>query len=347
MSSDIFDVVVIGAGQAGLASAYYLRRAGVSFVILDAEEGPGGAWRHAWKSLHLFSPASFSSLPGWMMPAKTEATYPARGEVLDYLARYEERYQFPIERPVVVQSVRNVDGGLEVIGEDKTWHARSVLSATGTWGHPFVPGYPGREIFQGRQLHSAHYVDADAFAGQRVAIVGGGNSGAQILAEVSKVAETIWVTPQAPVFLPDDVDGHVLFQRATARVLGGASGPEIGSLGDIVMVPPVKDARDRGVLGSVRPFSRFDRDGVVWQDGTRSDIDAVIWCTGFRPSLDHLQDLGVITGDGRVDVDEGRSIKQPRLWLTGYGNWTGAASATLLGSGRTARELIPRLVAAL
>ncbi|MFC7066157.1 hypothetical protein ACFQKA_12330 [Brucella rhizosphaerae] len=72
-----------------------------------------------------------------------------------------------------------------------------------------------------------------------------------------------------------------------------------------------------------------------------------MWCTGFRPSLDHLQDLGVITGDGRVDVDEGRSIKQPRLWLTGYGNWTGAASATLLGSGRTARELIPRLVAAL
>lgn len=249
MSLETYDVVVIGAGQAGLASAYYLRRAGVSFVLLDAGEGPGGAWRHAWNSLHLFSPASFSSLPGWMMPAKTEAAYPSRDEVIDYLTRYEERYQFPIERPVVVQSVRNVDDGLEVIGEEKTWRARSVLSTTGTWGHPFVPYYPGREIFEGRQLHSAHYVDADAFTGQRVAIVGGGNSGAQILAEVSKVAETIWVTPQAPVFLPDDVDGHVLFQRATARVLGGESGPEIGSLGDIVMVPPVRDARDRGVLG--------------------------------------------------------------------------------------------------
>nr|WP_286202028.1 FAD-dependent oxidoreductase [Ochrobactrum sp. SFR4] len=188
---ETYDVVVVGAGQAGLASAYYLRRTGINFVVLDGEEGPGGAWRHAWKSLHLFSPASFSSLPGWMMLTKTEATYPARGEVLNYLTRYEKRYQFPIERPVVVQSVRNVDGGLEVIGENKTWRARSVLSATGTWGHPFIPGYPGREIFQGSQLHSAHYVDADAFIGQRVAIVGGGNSGAQILAEVSKVAETI------------------------------------------------------------------------------------------------------------------------------------------------------------
>ncbi|HZG27934.1 MAG TPA: FAD-dependent oxidoreductase [Ensifer sp.] len=97
----------------------------------------------------------------------------------------------------------------------------------------------------------------------------------------------------------------------------------------------------------MRPFSRFDRDGVVWQDGTTSDLDAVIWCTGFRPALHHLQDLGVLTEDGRVDVDDGRSIKQPRLWLAGYGNWTGAASATLLGSGRTAREMIPRLVAAL
>jgi thioredoxin reductase len=347
VSFETYDVVVIGAGQAGLASAYYLRRAGVSFVLLDTEDGPGGAWRHAWNSLHLFSPASFSSLPGWMMPAKTEAAYPSRDEVIDYLTRYEERYQFPIERPVVVQSIKNVDGGLEVIGEEKTWRARSVLSTTGTWGHPFVPYYPGREIFEGRQLHSAHYVNGDAFAGQRVAIVGGGNSGAQILAEVSKVAETIWVTPQAPVFLPDDVDGHVLFQRATARVLGGESGPEIGSLGDIVMVHPVRDARDRGVLGSVRPFSRFDRDGVVWQDGTTSDLDAVIWCTGFRPALHHLQDLGVLTEDDRVDVDEGRSIKQPRLWLAGYGNWTGAASATLLGSGRTAREMIPRLVATL
>ncbi len=95
MSSDIFDVVVIGAGQAGLASAYYLRRADVRFVILDAEEGPGGAWRHAWNSLHLFSPASFSSLPGWMMPAKTEAAYPSRNEVVDYLARYEGGIIFP------------------------------------------------------------------------------------------------------------------------------------------------------------------------------------------------------------------------------------------------------------
>jgi putative flavoprotein involved in K+ transport len=345
VSSETHDVVVIGAGQAGLASAYYLRRAGVDFILLDAEEGSGGAWRHAWDSLRLFSSASFSSLPGWMMPAKTDMTCPAREDVIEYLARYEKRYQFHIERPVFVSSVRRADDGLRVLSNKGEWKARAVLSTTGTWRQPFIPAYPGRADFGGHQIHSADYVSADAYSGQRVAIVGGGNSGAQILSEISTVAETIWVTPEPPVFLPDDVDGHALFERATARVLGTAEGAKLGSLGDIVMVPPVKDARTRGVLGSVRPFTHFDVRGVIWRDGTRTDLDAVVWCTGFRPALDHLHDLGVINAKGRVDVDSGQSVKEPRLWLSGYGNWTGAASATLLGAGRAARDMIPRLVA--
>lgn len=201
--------------------------------------------------------------------------------------------------------------------------------------------------FRGVQIHSADYVSAETFSGQRVAIVGGGNSGAQILAEISEVAETIWVTPQVPVFLPDDVDGHVLFQRATARVLGKDEGAQPGGLGDIVMVSTVREARDRGVLDSVRPFSRFDERGVIWRDGSGTDLDAVVWCTGFRPALDHLRDLDVVNSDGRVDVEGGQSVKEPRLWLAGYGNWTGAASATLLGSGRAARDMIPRLVTSL
>lgn len=132
MSSETLDVAVIGAGQAGLASAYYLRRAGVKFIMLDAEERPGGAWRHAWNSLRLFSPASFSSLPGWMMPAKSDTTYPARDDVVDYIARYEQRYQFRIKRPVSVKSVRRIDGGLGVESDQGEWHARAILSTTGT-----------------------------------------------------------------------------------------------------------------------------------------------------------------------------------------------------------------------
>ena len=119
------------------------------------------------------------------------------------------------------------------------------------------------------------------------------------------------------------------------------------TLGDIVMVPPVKEARDRGVLHAVRPFARFTRDGVAWSDGATRPVDAVVWCTGFRPATDHLRSLGIVGPDGRVEVRDQRSVREPRLWLAGYGNWTGAASATLIGAGRTARELVPRIVSAL
>lgn len=339
------DVIVVGGGQAGLAIAYYLRRAELSFVILDAGEGSGGAWVHTWDSLHLFSPAAFSSLPGWPMPAGDTHAFPARDEVIAYLTRYEQRYGFAIERPCVVQEVVPVAEGLQVgLTSGRCLTARAVVSATGTWSAPFVPSYPGQDLFGGTQLHSAFYRSPKPFRGRRVLVVGGGNSGAQIFAELADVAAATWVTVQEPIFLPDDVDGRVLFERASARVRG-EDGP--AGFGDIVMVPPVKAARDRGILHAIRPFARFTTDGVIWPDGTAEQIDAVIWCTGFRAATAHLQPLGCVGPGGRVEVVDQRAVAEPRLWLAGYGNWTGAASATLIGAGRTARELVPRIVEAL
>lgn len=339
------DVIVIGGGQAGLAVAYYLRRAGLSFVVLDAGEGPGGAWVHTWDSLHLFSPAAFSSLPGWPMPAGEANAFPTRNEVIAYLGRYEQRYGFAIERPYVVEAVEPVAHGLQVrLASGRRLTARAVVSATGTWSSPFVPAYPGQDQFRGTQIHSGFYRSPEPFRDQRVLVIGGGNSGAQIFAELAAVATARWVTLQEPIFLPDDVDGRVLFERASARVRG-EDGP--AGFGDIVMVPPVKAARDRGILHTVRPFERFTSGGVIWPDGTEGSVDAVIWCTGFRAATAHLQPLGCVGPDGRVEVVDQRAVAEPRLWLAGYGNWTGAASATLIGAGRTARELVPRIVEAL
>lgn len=334
------DVVIIGGGQAALSVAYYLRRTNYSFVILDAEVSPGGAWQHGWDSLRLFSPSTWSSLSGWQMPP-TQETYPSRDQVIRYLANYESRYEFPVHRPVWVSAVNNHGDHLEVVSDHQRWRARAVVSATGTWRSPFIPSYPGKELFKGLQLHSAHYQTPALFRDKKVLIVGGGNSGAQILAEVSRVADCTWVTPSEPLFLPDDVDGRVLFQRATDRWKAHLEGRQIdqpvGGLGDVVMVPPVKEARDRGVLHAVRPFERFTASCVIWADGSETTGDAVIWCTGFRPALTHLQPLGVINSEGKVDVEGTRSIQEPRLWLVGYGEWTGLASATLIGVGRTAR----------
>lgn len=345
------DVVIIGAGQAGLATAYFLRRTALTFVLLDDQPAPGGAWRHAWKSLRLFSPANWSSLPGWPMPPGTD-TYPARDDVLDYIARYEARYQLPVVRPVHVSRVtrQEISGQTPALlthTDQGVWSGKAVVSATGNWSHPHIPVYPGIEIFKGNQQHSASYSEPSLYTGKRVLVIGGGNSGAQILAEVSKVAHTTWVTPTAPVFLPDEVDGRVLFERATQRWLAIKQGRPVdsplGGLGDIVMIPSVREARERGALVSVRPFESFTEYGVRWPDGRTEDIDAVIWCTGFKPALQHLAELDVIESDGKVAVNESHSIKEPRLWLVGYGDWTGPASATLAGVMRAARTAVQEI----
>ncbi|MGX9963464.1 ArsO family NAD(P)H-dependent flavin-containing monooxygenase [Roseomonas sp. F4] len=346
----MMDVLVIGAGQAGLAAGYFLRRAGLAFQLLDAGQAPGGAWRHGWDSLTLFSPASQSALPGWPMPPTPGGGYPPRDAVVAYLTAYEARYALPVQRPVRVIAVRRAADGLRVEAADgAAWTARAVISATGTWSQPFTPDTPGRDIFAGRQIHSAEYRRPEDFAGQSVLVVGGGNSGAQILAEVSRhAARATWVTERPPVFLPDDVDGRVLFERATARWQAEREGklapPPLGGLGNIVMVPPVVEARARGVLHSLPPFQRLDASGAVWADGSCVTADAIIWCTGFRPALDHLAPLDLVEADGRVRVSPtGRALAEPRLWLLGYGDWTGAASATLAGVTRAARAAVAEI----
>ena len=346
------DVAVIGGGQSALAAGFYLRRSGLSYVLLDAQERPGGAWQHGWDSLRLFSPAQWSSLPGWMMPGGPDH-YPTRDETIAYLTEYERRYALPVRRPTRVTAVKRHGEGFTLeLAEPSgraTLEARAVISATGTWEQRWIPDLPGRDRFGGRQLHSARYRGPAPFAGQRVVIVGGGNSGAQVLAELSQVAQTTWATFAPPTFLPDDVDGRVLFEQATAKFQATQEGRPFqpATLGDIVMVPPVREARDRGALTSIRPFTQLTPRGLVWSSGREETVDAVVWCTGFRPALDHLAPLGVLESSGRPALEGTRSVKEPRLWLMGYGDWTGFASATLIGVGRTARATVEEIVAAL
>lgn len=317
------EVVVIGGGQAGLATGYYLRRAGVDFVVLDDQPAPGGAWRHTWPSLTLFSTAGFSNLPGIPMPAHDG--FPPASHVIDYLAAYERRYSLPVVRPVHVERVTYASGVFHVRTAARSWRARALVSATGTWSRPFVPGCPGR--FAGRQWHSAHYPGPGPFLGSRVAVVGGANSGAQIAAELSEVAQVTWYTQHPPRWMPDDVDGRVLFRRNQHRALAMQRGePDpggSGELGDIVVVPPVRAARDAGRLVASPMVDRLDR----------IEADHLVWCTGFRPALGHLR--------GLLD---GRTPRVPGLHLVGYGDWTGPGSATLAGVAPGARRAAEAIV---
>jgi cation diffusion facilitator CzcD-associated flavoprotein CzcO len=353
------DVVVIGGGQAALALGFYLRRSGLEYVILDDQDGGGGSWRRGWRSLRAFSPAQWSSLPGWLMPPAAGGNdYPSRDEVVSYLTQYEQRYALNVIRGdhvVAVERTQSMTHPLCVKTGSVEWNARAVISATG--GAPFIPDVPGRDEFLGTQLHSGEYAGPNAYSGQRVVVVGGGNSGAQIVAELtapdSGLAHVTWATSQPPSFLPDEIDGRYLFEQATARYNAQKEGltPDVPrSLGDIVMVPPVKAARNDGRLVAVPMCTSLTPSGVKWPDGTETEEDVIIWATGFRPALRHLHSLGVINEKGRIDVQGAagtRSVAEPSLWLVGYGEWTGFASATLIGVGRSARGTVQEVQATL
>ncbi|MGW0810597.1 ArsO family NAD(P)H-dependent flavin-containing monooxygenase [Nonomuraea sp. NPDC002799] len=344
------DVLVIGGGQAGLAAGYYLRRAKADFVILDGQEAPGGAWQHAWPSLRLFSPAQYSSLPGRMMPIPPGGGYPSAADTVAYLADYERRYDLPILRPVTVRAVRRGEGHLLVETGHGIWQAKAVISATGTWSRPYIPHSPGIGDFGGEHLHAAGYRGPEPLRGKRVVVVGGGNSAAQLLAEVSTVADTIWVARRPPRLLPDEIDGRALFDLATRRHRAAQAGERaegIADLGDIVAVPPVREARDRGALKAEPMFARVTSRGVAWVDGSTLACDVIVWCTGFRAALSHLALLRLRGRDGPIPTRGTQAIGEPRLHLLGYGDWTGPASATLIGAGRTARQLAAEITAQL
>lgn len=341
------DVVIVGGGQAGLAVGWYLRRrTDLSFAVLDDQDAPGGAWRHAWPSLRLFSPASHSSLPGRLMPS-TGTENPDAAHVIDYLADYEDRYDLPVHRPVHVGAVHRDGESFRLQTTAGEWSARAVVSATGTWSQPFRPAVPGQRAFRGPQVHSAHYGGPAPYAGKRVVVVGGANSGAQIAAELAEVAQLTWCLKGEPHWLPDDVDGRELFRVATERSRALAAGqPDPGgvaALGNIVVVPPVRRARDAGLLHPEPMFDRFTPSGIAWADGRRREIDAVVWCTGFRPALRHLRPLHVRGPGGTIRTGGTAAVRAPGLHLVGYGDWTGPGSATLIGVGPTARTTVADL----
>lgn len=344
---ELYDLIVIGGGQSALACGYFLRRAGLKYIILDDQQQGGGSWQHTWDSFTLFSPAEYSSLPGWLMP-KSENQFPSKQEVLDYLSAYQDRYQIQIIHGVKVTNVQKNGTLFTVVSDQGDYQSRSVISATGTFQNPFIPSVPGRDLFQGQQLHSAQYKNADLFKNKSMLIVGGGNSGAQILAEVSKVAKTVWATQNTPEFLPDDVDGRVLFDVASAKYHAMKEGKEFVpsqyNIGNVVMVPPVKEARSRGVLKTRETFKAIYNQGVVWQDDTRQAFDAIIWCTGFVFATDHLRGLGILKEKGKADCQGTKSEDIAGLWLVGYGSFTGFASATLIGVGRSARQTVNEII---
>ncbi|MFF9763897.1 MULTISPECIES: NAD(P)-binding domain-containing protein [Streptomyces] len=337
------EVVVIGAGQAGLSSAYHLRRTGFEpdrdFVVLDHSPGPGGAWQFRWPSLTYGKVHGMHALPGMELAGADPAR--ASSEVIgEYFDRYEKTFDLRVRRPVDVRAVREGTGGrLRVETSDGDWSTRALINATGTWDRPFWPHRPGRETFRGRQVHTAWYPGPEAFAGQRVVVVGGGASGTQHLLEIAPyAAATTWVTRRPPVFREgpfDEEAGRAAVALVEERVRQGLPPRSVVSVTGL----PLDDAVRRGLAGGVldrQPmFDRITPDGVEWRDGRRVAADAILWATGFRPAVGHLAPLRLREPGGGIRVEGTRAVADPRVHLVGYG-----PSASTVGANRAGRAAV-------
>lgn len=349
------DVVVVGAGQAGLSVAYYLQRlgvrSGVDQVVLDRGPAAGGAWQHRWASLRLGSAHRVHDLPGMRRAGISFETAdrdrPARDVVREHYAQYERFFGLDVRRPVAVAAV--YDRGAELVvrttaGEVTT---RVVVNATGTWGAPFVPYYPGVRDFAGRQVHTASWRDAADFAGQRVLVVGGGTSAIGFLLELEGVAtRTVWATRRPVDYLDHgglDLESavHAVAQQDEAARAGRAL-PSIVSGTGVPRTRRIAAAIERGVLVERPMFDHLEAHAAVWRGGWREPIDAVVWATGFRPDIRHLSPLRLHDKAGGVTVTTGSAERDPRIFFAGYG-----PTASTIGANRAGRTLARQVFASL
>ncbi|MFI7581072.1 NAD(P)-binding domain-containing protein [Kocuria kalidii] len=335
------EVVVVGAGQAGLSAAHHLRRRGLvpeeDFVVLDANPGPGGAWRHRWPSLTLGGAHGIHDLPGLPLGAPDPAE-PASAVVSRYYGEYERRFQLPVHRPVAVRRVEaeSDDGPLEVVTDTGTWRTQLVINGTGTWDRPYWPYYPGRESFRGRQLHTHDFRSASVFRGRHVVVVGGGTSAVQFLLQLAEAgAGTTWVTRRPPQFTDREFDpdwGRDVERRVGERTRAGLPPASVVSATGLPLTAQYRAGIEAGILVSAGPLRAVTPEGVVLADGRDVRADAILWATGFRPALDHLAPLGLREPGGGIRTDGVRVLREPRVLLVGYG-----ASASTLGATRAGR----------
>jgi len=351
--------VVIGAGQAGLSVAFYLRRLGLEpgqeFVLLDRGPGTGGAWQFRWEALRLGSAHRVNDLPGMdelgLSFSTADHQASAREVIADYYQRYEEHFGLQVVRPAAVTHVSDLGRDLLVRLTTENGELElgtsTIVNATGTWGSPFVPWYPGRDSFLGRQVHTGDYVSAEEFAGLNVIVVGAGTSAIGFILELEPHAANItWATRRPPEFI-DEVDLNlearekaVAAQDDAAR--SGRALPSIVSGTGVPRTRRIQAAIDRGVLDFRPMFSAIETDAVLWDDGTREPADAIIWATGFRPELRHLAPLKLREKEGGVSVDSYRSGRDARVFFAGYG-----PAASTIGANRAGRNIARQVVAQL
>jgi putative flavoprotein involved in K+ transport len=350
------ETVVIGAGQAGLATGYHLARRGRDFVILDAYRRVGDNWRCHWDSLRLYSPAQAAALPGMRFPAPPMA-YPTKDEMADFLETYASTFELPVRTGVRVNRVTRQDGAYLVETDGPSFRCGNVVVASGTFGRtPYVPDVAGQLDPGIMQLHSSAYKNSTQLRPGGVLVVGASHSGGDIAYEVGRAGHRTVLSGRIHGEVPFNIErrpAHVVFpvlfflakHLLTVRTpLGRKLRPEVRRHGGPLIRVKRADLIRAGVeLVPARTVGV--RDGLpVLEDGRVVEVANVVWCTGFRQDFSWI-DLPVIGDDGWPLEARGVVASSPGLYFVGLAFQYAFASMLIGGAGRDAEYVVKHLCA--
>lgn len=350
-----FETVIVGAGQAGLATGYHLARKGRSFVILDASERIGDPWRRRWDSLKLYSPAKYDGLPGMPFPAR-RASFPTTAEMADYLESYATQLELPVRTGMRVDAVSKHGGRYLVTADGRSFEAENVVVATGVMQEPIVPGFASELDARIQQLHSSDYRNLSQLQDGAVLVVGASHSGADIAYEAAAEHATILSGPDTGQ-IPASVETRR--GRAGFRVLlflgthvltmdtplGRKMRPHVRHGGAPLLRYRKKDLARAGVERVVQRTVGVQDGKPVLDDGRVLDVENVIWCTGFRRDDSWIEVPFEVDEDGYPAQYRGAVASAPGLYFVGMLFLHSFASMLIAGAGRDA-ERVARHIAA-
>ncbi|MFJ9497178.1 flavin-containing monooxygenase [Brevibacillus centrosporus] len=344
-----YDVIVIGAGQAGLSIGYYLQRHKLSFVILEKNDRVGTSWRERYDSLVLFTPRAFNDLPGLPFPGDRHG-FPDKNEAAHYLEMYAHYHSFPIRLGVEVLRVENQGGSYQVHTQEQVFRARSVVVATGPFQEPYWPSlhaHAGKEI---AQWHTATFRNGRQVDPGTVLVVGGGNSGIQIANELAQEHSVFLSIGQSRTHLPLSILGKTIFYYL--RSLGVLTAPSSSWLGRLYRSLPdpifgyKKELRQLQRAGKLKIAPRtvsLSGCTAAFEDGSTADFSTIIWATGYRPNYAWLDVPGACNELGRPFHQKGVS-PVPGLFFLGLPWQRNRLSALMGGVGHDAAILTNEIV---
>jgi putative flavoprotein involved in K+ transport len=350
------EVVVIGAGQAGLAAGYHLAQRGIEFVILEASARVGDVWRDRYDSLLLYSPARYNGLPGHRFPLGRNV-FPTGSQMGDYLEAYVAHHRLPVHTAVHVDSLRaapNASDGYLITAGPRTYGADQVIVATGAFQRPHVPEFAAQLDPHIRQLHSADYRNPGQLADGPVLVVGVSHSGADLAYEVAAAGHRTILSGKDHGQLPFSVDSRrgvlawpimrfVAWNLLTLSTpIGRKMAPQVRKGGGPLLRIRRSDLERAGIERFESRTTGVSDGRPMLADGTVLDVANVIWCTGFQPHYGWI-DLPVIGEDGWPMEYRGVVDATPGIYFLGIPFLYSFTSMLVIGAGRDAAYVVERV----